>query len=266
MARPIIEAIRTGDVALAKKLLQSQKYGCLDCQTSRRDGTALFWAACRGLIELVELLLTSNASVNASTGYGATPLHAAADAGRVQVIRLLVKNGANVNSLTQSGDTPCHLAAYRGYSHAVQVLVEEGANLNTRNRKCHRPVDEAEANSHFQIVEYLTAVSSAFHCRGHESDMSVPGSPVYTRSHQRVAFRECNSSPVLPTETVLSPPKDHHHVHFNHAPGVSSYMNIASTTDSVYLSKCHGVNDLSIDTESVSNASQISYFNIPLYD
>lgn len=77
------------------------------------------------------------------------------------VDRLLVKNGANVNSLTQSGDTPCHLAAYRGNSHAVQVLVEEGADLNTRNRKCHRPVDEAEANGHFQIVEYLTAVSSA---------------------------------------------------------------------------------------------------------
>ncbi|XP_046569560.1 26S proteasome non-ATPase regulatory subunit 10-like [Haliotis rubra] len=266
MARPIIEAIRSGDVALAKKLLHSQKQGCLDCQTSRRDGTALFWAACRGVIELVELLLTRNASVNASTGYGATPLHAAADAGRVQVIRLLVKYGADVNSLTQSGDTPCHLAAYRGNSHAVQVLVEEGANLNSRNRKCHRPVDEAEANGHFEIVEYLTAVSGTFRCGGQEPDMSIPGSPVHTLSHQRVPFRVCNSSPVFQTDTVLSPAKGHHHVQFYHAPDVSSHINIPTTTDSRYLGQCHTVNDLSIDTDSVANSSQISYFNIPLYD
>lgn len=87
MARHLIEAIKKGDVEQAKYFLLIEKYGCVDCQTARRDGTALFWACAKGFLELVQLLMTKGASVNARNSYNATPLLAAADRNRYHIMR-----------------------------------------------------------------------------------------------------------------------------------------------------------------------------------
>ena len=87
MARQLIEAIRNGDQLQAKNILLSDKYGCIDCQTAKRDGTALFWACAKGFVELVHLLIAKGANVNARTSYNSTPLIAAADRNRHHVMR-----------------------------------------------------------------------------------------------------------------------------------------------------------------------------------
>ncbi|KAK7476330.1 hypothetical protein BaRGS_00032448 [Batillaria attramentaria] len=164
MARQLIEAIRKGDESEARNILRNEQYGCIDCQTSRRDGTALFWACAKGFLELVQLLIHKGANVNARTSYNSTPLIAAADRNRYQVMRCLVQNGADVNAQTSNGDTACHLAAYRGHLEAVKLLVEVGADLDLTNNKFRTPYDDAMRQGHVDILPYLDTSTQMFGC------------------------------------------------------------------------------------------------------
>lgn len=87
MAISLIDTIRNGDVQAAKKMLQQHRYANIDAQTSRQDGTALYWACSLGFIDLIHLLIFHGADVNAKTEWGATPLCAAADNNHTQAVR-----------------------------------------------------------------------------------------------------------------------------------------------------------------------------------
>ncbi|KAL8578596.1 hypothetical protein ACOMHN_015052 [Nucella lapillus] len=155
MARQLIEAIRNGNQALARTILHTERYGCIDCQTAKRDGTALFWACAKGFVELVQLLIAKGANVNARTNYNATPLIAAADNNRHHVVRLLIEHGADLNAQTSNGDTACHQAAYRGHVEAVRLLVSNGADVDIANTKFRTPYDEAARQGHLSLLPFL---------------------------------------------------------------------------------------------------------------
>ncbi|XP_045166338.1 ankyrin repeat domain-containing protein 10-like [Mercenaria mercenaria] len=158
MAITLLEAIKNGDQDTAKRILLQKRYTYLDRQSSKKDGTALFWSCCRGYLDIVHLLLLHGADVNMSTAWGATPLHASADHNHVDILILLLKYGANVNQQTTNGDTPSHLASYRGYAECVQRLAERGANVEIRNNKRHTPIQEAYMRGHYEIYRYLLSV------------------------------------------------------------------------------------------------------------
>lgn len=86
MAISLLEAIRNGDKQKAKRILLQEKYTYIDRQTSKKDGTALFWSCCQGYYDIVQLLLLHGADVNKSTAWGATPLHACADHNQVDIL------------------------------------------------------------------------------------------------------------------------------------------------------------------------------------
>ncbi|XP_061187401.1 ankyrin repeat domain-containing protein 27-like [Saccostrea echinata] len=160
MAISLIEAIRSGNVTLAKKLLAQRKFSCLNSQTARNDGTALYWACCLGYLELAQSLLEQGANPNILTSWKGSPLHAACDNDQVKLTQLLLRYGANINQQTKSGDTPCHLAAYRGHSFLVQLLVENGASLRITNNKSRTPLEEAQNKGHQDIARYISAVNN----------------------------------------------------------------------------------------------------------
>ncbi|KAJ0393452.1 hypothetical protein ATCC90586_003260 [Pythium insidiosum] len=79
-----------------------------------RDGsTALHKAAAKDRRDVVGLLLTRQAHVDAQNYAGATPLHLAAKEGHVQIIQLLHANGANVDAKRHDGSTALHEALSR---------------------------------------------------------------------------------------------------------------------------------------------------------
>lgn len=161
MARTLLSAVKSRNVALAKTILSKRLYGNIDHQDPRQDGTALFWACSQGLTELVHLLIFHGANLDACTVWNATPLHASADNNRLDDARLLVKLGADVNKKTIYGDTPCHLAAYRGHQQMVQLLVELGeVDLNLTNSKKRTSLDESILGCHPQVTNYLCHVMS----------------------------------------------------------------------------------------------------------
>jgi Ankyrin repeats (3 copies)/Ankyrin repeat len=88
----LLQAVRKGDVAAAKAALDA---GVPVDAKFRYDRTALSFAADRGNVEIVTLLLERGADVNAKdTFYGVTPLVWAANNGHAGVARLLLARGA----------------------------------------------------------------------------------------------------------------------------------------------------------------------------
>jgi ankyrin repeat protein len=88
----LLQAVRKGDLAAVKAALDA---GVPADARFRYDRTALSFAADRGQVEIVKLLLDRGADVNAKDSfYGVTPLVWAASNGHVEVARILLARGA----------------------------------------------------------------------------------------------------------------------------------------------------------------------------
>src|SRR5687768_7408789 len=93
----IHEHVIKGDVAAVRNLLRNRP----DLVDSRgfRGSSPLYFAVIADTrrIELIKLLLSYKADVNAKDDERETPLHVAVRKASLEIIRLLVENGADVN-------------------------------------------------------------------------------------------------------------------------------------------------------------------------
>lgn len=85
--------------------------------------------------EYIHLLLGHNANINArlqASSNAETPLHLAVSAilPRPDLVTLLISAGADVNAQTADGKTPLHLAAERGREIIFRLLYEAGADMS----------------------------------------------------------------------------------------------------------------------------------------
>jgi outer membrane protein assembly factor BamB len=88
----------------------------------------LWEAARRGDTKAVQRLLGSGVDVNARTRYGGTALSFAADKGQVEVVRLLLERGADANAKdTFYGNTPLGWAVHHEFVEIALLLVQKGA-------------------------------------------------------------------------------------------------------------------------------------------
>jgi ankyrin len=97
-------------------------------------------------LEMVTLLLTLGAKIDAVDPIGRTALHEAAWAGAADVISLLVKKGAKVDARTRNGVTPLHLAVRptpSGFTNieSVKFLLEHGADFKAKTRDGLTPLE-----------------------------------------------------------------------------------------------------------------------------
>src|SRR5262249_37459541 len=84
-------------------------------------------AARKGDAKTVETLLAKGVEVNTKTEYGVTALMYAADKGHLDVVKVLLKHKADVNAKDNFyGATALTWAAYRGHAKIVQSLLEAG--------------------------------------------------------------------------------------------------------------------------------------------
>lgn len=86
-------AAASGDVKAVRELLASGT----DVNENYNGETALVLASIKGNTEVVKLLLDRGASVNASMGYGLTPLFYAVSRGHTDVAKLLLDKGADID-------------------------------------------------------------------------------------------------------------------------------------------------------------------------
>ena len=65
---------------------------------------------------------------------GWTPLHYAATKGHIEMMRLMIDNSAYLDAESPNGTTPLMMAAHYGTPMAVKLLLEEGADPRIKNK------------------------------------------------------------------------------------------------------------------------------------
>uniref|UniRef100_A0A3B5M233 Ankyrin repeat and sterile alpha motif domain containing 1B n=1 Tax=Xiphophorus couchianus TaxID=32473 RepID=A0A3B5M233_9TELE len=175
----LLEAARTGNVALVEKLLSGKK-GILgsgsgsipipnllsmwkgvnvNC-TDSSGYTPLHHASLNGHREVVLKLLQSEASPNLADSKGCFPLHLAAWRGDVDIVRILIHHGPShgrVNQQNHERETPLHCAAQYGHTDVVSVLLQELTDPTMRNNRQETPLDLAALYGRLQVVRMLVS-------------------------------------------------------------------------------------------------------------
>jgi len=148
----IIEAVRTGDQATLKTLLQK---GANPNEAEPDGATALHWAAYRDDLQSAEALLKAGAKVNAANDLGASALWAASQNGSTAMVKRLLDAGANPNLALQSGETPLMVAARTGSAAVAELLLAKGANINAAGTRKQTALMWAVAQKHSEVVKVL---------------------------------------------------------------------------------------------------------------
>ena len=118
------------------------------------DESPLMLAASNGLIELCQKLIAKGADVNKP---GWTPLHYAATRGHLPVMSLLLDNYAYIDAASPNGSTPLMMAAFYGTPSAVKLLLEAGADPSIKNDQGLTAIDFAQRNNRLDSAEIIAA-------------------------------------------------------------------------------------------------------------
>lgn len=126
--------------------------------TNRADETALMLAANANDLKSAKALIESGASVNRPHW---TPLHYAASKGHIAMMRLLLENDAYIDAESPNGTTPLMMASFYATPISVKLLLEEGADPNLVNKDGQSALEMALMKDKFQSAAYIRAFLEA---------------------------------------------------------------------------------------------------------
>lgn len=116
----------------------------------------LAWAAHRSDASMVQILLDGGANPRGiSDSFGMTILHVAAGYGQLDVVRVLVTAGAPVDAPSEDGTTPLMEAASLGRSQVFRALLEWGADRSKTNKRGNTALDYAIGSKDAKTIEAL---------------------------------------------------------------------------------------------------------------
>lgn len=125
--RPLSKASESGNLEIVQYLLQTGK----NSQETLNDA---LWALCDArpkpdTLKIAQLLLEYGAQVNSQAGfYNTTPLHGAAQNGSLELVKLLVSKGAKVNAVDKEFSMPLAKAVQADNLEIAKFLLEHGAD------------------------------------------------------------------------------------------------------------------------------------------
>lgn len=125
--RPLSKASESGNLEIVQYLLKTGK----NSQETLNDA---LWELCTSMpkpdtLKIAQRLLDSGAQVNSQAGfYNTTPLHGAAEKGPLELVKLLVSKGAKVNAVDKEFSMPLAKAVQADNLEIAQFLLEQGAD------------------------------------------------------------------------------------------------------------------------------------------
>ncbi len=138
----------------------------VDAENSLNE-TPLMLAAFHNQLEVCEVLIEREADVNRK---GWTPLHYAATKGNIAIMRLLLEENAYIDAESPNGTTPLMMAAYYGSPLSVKLLLEEGADPNLRNHGKASALDLALSAERAQSAAYIKAFLEAWQVQENKNE------------------------------------------------------------------------------------------------
>lgn len=125
--RPLSKASESGNLEIVQYLLKTGK----NSQETLNDA---LWELCGArpkpdTLKIAQRLLESGAQVNSQAGfYNTTPLHGAAQNGSLELVKLLVSKGAKVNAVDKEFSMPLAKAVQADNLEIAKFLLEHGAD------------------------------------------------------------------------------------------------------------------------------------------
>ena len=125
--RPLSKASESGNLEIVQYLLKTGK----NSQGTLNDA---LWELCDArpkpdTLKIAQLLLEYGAQVNSHAGfYNTTPLHGAAEKGPLELVKLLVSKGAKVNAVDKEFSMPLAKAVQADNLEIAKFLLEQGAD------------------------------------------------------------------------------------------------------------------------------------------
>uniref|UniRef100_A0A673IUU8 Ankyrin repeat domain-containing protein 29 n=1 Tax=Sinocyclocheilus rhinocerous TaxID=307959 RepID=A0A673IUU8_9TELE len=117
---------------------------------------AVFWAARKGNLALLQLLLNSGrVDADCKDGYGTTALMVASYSGHYESVRELIMQGADINLQRETGSTALFFASQQGHNEIVKLLFEFGASTEFRTKDGGTALSAACQHGHSKVVETL---------------------------------------------------------------------------------------------------------------
>ena len=157
----LLLAFREKSVKVAETLIRWPKT-TVEVRTSA-DESPLMFAALNGQLELARLLISRGADVNKP---GWAPLHYAATRGHLAVMSLLLEHHAYIDASSPNGTTPLMMAAHYGTPSAVKLLLEAGADPLLKNEQSLTAIDFAHRNQRQDSADIIAAFVRAKQPRG----------------------------------------------------------------------------------------------------
>ena len=150
-------AASRGHVVLVRLLID---VGAIVDARSKYGGTALMLAAAMGHAEVVAALIDARANVDVPGNNGTTALMVAVARGDVEVVKRLLAAGANPDAQNTNGFTVLMVAAEHGHAKVVKRLLAAGANADAQDKYGDTALDLAAENNHADVVNLLRAVGA----------------------------------------------------------------------------------------------------------
>jgi ankyrin repeat protein len=154
-------AVQEGSLKAAEALVAWPK---TDVEWHNAKGESPLMIAClKGYKDLVRKLIARDAAVN-KTGW--TPLHYAATKGQLEIMEILLDESAYIDAESPNRTTPLMMAAMYGTTPAVKLLLEAGADPTLRNELGLSAVDFAQRANRPDAAELIAAAIRAKQPKG----------------------------------------------------------------------------------------------------
>ena len=160
---PLIDAVRSGDVAAVRALLDQS----VDVDAPAADSaTALLWAVHEDRVAIAALLLDAGADVTLTNRYGVSAASLAAENGTAVILERLLDAGVDANTTQPGGETLLMTAARTGDADTVRLLLARGADPNVReDLRGQTALMWAAANNNAGAIYALAEQGADLHAR-----------------------------------------------------------------------------------------------------
>lgn len=151
---PLNIAIESGDMELTKFLITNGA----NVNSLMQDGVSLIgYAIAQNNMDLLQILIENGANVNNTNGdsWANTPLQTASRLGLDNVVRILLSRNADINAVDMNGNTALHIAALNSQLSVVKLLLEKNPNLDIQNKVGNTALHLAVISGNIDIVGEL---------------------------------------------------------------------------------------------------------------